>query len=63
MKDFALWHAALDGHKNVTFHSYAEVESPFCMAGEGKPGPAEYEKAGHVSGEVVEDIAGWIRGR
>lgn len=62
MKDFALWHAALDGRKDVVFHSYPKLNHLF-VAGEGKPGPAEYEKPGHVSGQVIEDIAAWVRGR
>jgi dipeptidyl aminopeptidase/acylaminoacyl peptidase len=59
MKDFALWHAALDGRSNVTFRSYPKLNHLF-VAGEGKPNPSEYQKAGHVSAQVIEDIAGWV---
>jgi hypothetical protein len=30
------------------------------MAGEGKSKPSEYEQPGHVTGEVIRDVAGWI---
>ena len=59
MKDFALWHAALDGRRNVTFHSYPKLNHLF-IAGEGKATPAEYQNPGHVAPEVVEDMAAWI---
>lgn len=32
------------------------------IAGEGTPRPAEYKVPGHVAGEVVEVIAGWVGG-
>jgi len=60
MKDFALWKAALGDRKNVVFHSYPQLNHLF-IAGDGKPSPAEYEKPDHVSEEVVDDIAQWVR--
>ncbi|HEY3837195.1 MAG TPA: prolyl oligopeptidase family serine peptidase [Bryobacteraceae bacterium] len=59
MKDFALWHAALDGRANVSFHSYPRLNHLF-VAGEGKSTPQEYDRRGHVAREVIEDIASWI---
>jgi uncharacterized protein len=60
MKDFALWKAALAARKNVTFHSYPKLNHLF-VPGEGKSMPAEYQQAGHVDPQVVEDISGWIK--
>jgi dipeptidyl aminopeptidase/acylaminoacyl peptidase len=59
MKDFALWRAALDKRANVVYHSYPKLNHLF-VAGEGKSEPAEYERPGHVSAEVIQDIAVWI---
>jgi hypothetical protein len=33
------------------------------MEGEGKAKPAEYGKTGHVSREVIDDLAGWVKKR
>lgn len=62
MKDFALWHAALAGRSNVTFHTYPALNHLF-VAGEGKPNPGEYENPGHVAVQVIDDIAAWVRSR
>jgi dienelactone hydrolase len=59
MKDFALWKAALEDRKNVTFHSYPSLNHLF-IAGEGKSTPAEYQKPGHVDLQVIKDVADWI---
>ncbi len=60
MEDFANWKKALERRKNVTFKSYPKLNHLF-MEGEGKAKPEEYEKEGHVAGEVIEDIAGWVK--
>jgi uncharacterized protein len=60
MKDFALWKAALGSRKDVTLRSYPALNHLF-MAGEGKSLPAEYNKAGHVAPEVIEDIAKFVK--
>ena len=60
MKDFKLWQAALSGRSNVTFHNYPKLNHLF-VAGEGASSPAEYEKAGHIAAEAIEDIAKWIK--
>lgn len=62
MKDFALWQAALEGRDNVEYRSYPKLNHLF-VAGEGKPNPAEYEKPGHMSAEVIDDIVRWIQRR
>ena len=33
------------------------------MAGEGKSKPSEYQVAGHVAGEAIDDIAAFVHGR
>lgn len=58
--DFNAWKKALEGKKNVTFKLY-----PFCnhlfMEGKGLITPDEYlYRAGNVSEEVINDLAGWI---
>jgi hypothetical protein len=61
MKDFDLWKAGLAHKSHVTLRSYPKLNHLF-VAGEGKSTPEEYEKPGHVSGEVIDEIATWVRG-
>ncbi|MEP6571562.1 MAG: alpha/beta fold hydrolase [Gemmatimonadota bacterium] len=58
MVDFANWKAALGSRSDVTFRSYADLNHLF-VTGQGRSTPAEYQQAGHVSQEVVTDIAAW----
>ena len=58
--DFARWRAGLDGRRGVTFKTYPALNHPF-MPGTGPSVPVEYERAGHVPVEVVNDIATWVR--
>lgn len=60
MKDFANWRRGLNGDPHVTFKVYPTLNHLF-VAGTGKSTPAEYAKPGHVAGEVVSDIAKWIK--
>jgi dipeptidyl aminopeptidase/acylaminoacyl peptidase len=60
LADFDLWDRALNGKPHATLKRYANLNHLF-MEGEGKATPAEYQKEGHVSRIVVEDIAGWIK--
>lgn len=60
MKDYERWKAALRLNKNVSFKTYPKLNHLF-IAGEGKSVPAEYEKAGHVQDEVIDDIADWMK--
>jgi hypothetical protein len=46
----------------VRLKSYPKLNHLF-MEGEGKAKPAEYDKAGHVAQEVVDDVARWIKGK
>lgn len=56
--DFANWKHALH-RANVKFELYPKLDHLF-VAGEGKPGPAEYSIPSHVDEQVVHDIAAWI---
>jgi dienelactone hydrolase len=60
MEDFQGWKNALSSHANVVFKSYPSLNHLF-MEGEGKAKPSEYEKTGHVSQMVIDDIADWIK--
>ena len=62
MEDFKKWNAALSGRSNVTLKSYPGLNHLF-IAGTGKSLPAEYSVPGHVSADVVRDIATWITTR
>ena len=59
--DFPAWQAALAKKTNATLKLYPKLFHLF-MAGEGPSTPQEYLVEGHVSAEVVQDIAGWVRG-
>jgi dienelactone hydrolase len=60
MKDFALWKAGLSKSNGVVMKSYPALNH-FFVPGEGKSSTAEYAKPGHVSPEVIEDIAGFVK--
>jgi dienelactone hydrolase len=62
LADFDGWKKALAARKDVTFKTYPKLNHLF-MEGVGKARPSEYEKEGYVTGEVVEDIARWIKSR
>jgi dienelactone hydrolase len=60
MVDFQGWKDGLGGRDNVTFKSYPDLNHLF-MSGKGPSSPAEYQTPGHVAGQVIADIAGWIQ--
>jgi dienelactone hydrolase len=60
MADFRLWKQALAGRKDVLVTSYPNLNHLF-VEGEGKSRPEEYAKEGHVAGNVIDDIAAWIK--
>lgn len=60
MDDYQRWRDALSGHPNVMFKLYQNLNHLF-IEGKGRSTPSEYEKPGHVSEMVVEDISGWIK--
>lgn len=57
--DFPAWRSALEGKTGTSLELYPHLNHAF-MAGEGPPSPADYLAPGHVSPEVVSDIASWI---
>ncbi|MGQ9801966.1 MAG: alpha/beta hydrolase [Candidatus Saccharicenans sp.] len=58
--DFKAWRQALSDRQNVTFKLYPACNHLF-MEGKGLIIPDEYlYRAGNVSEEVINDIAGWI---
>jgi uncharacterized protein len=60
IKDFNRWKSVIGDRQGVEFKWYPKLSHLFMVVGEqGKPG--DYEKSGHVTGEVVEDIANWIK--
>lgn len=62
MDDLHIWQAALSGRANVQFRTYSALNHLF-IAGEGPGTPQEYDVAGHVAPEVVDDITTWIAAR
>ena len=61
MDEFLRWKSALANRRDVTFHSYPTLNH-LLVAGSGKSVPAEYDTPGHISEDVVRDIATWIAG-
>ena len=61
MAEFNRWRSSLAGRSDVTFHAYPSLNHLF-VAGTGMSLPAEYNVPGHVSEDVVRDIATWIMG-
>lgn len=59
MEEFSRWKSALTNRTDVSFHSYPMLNHLF-VAGTGKSVPAEYNTPGHVSEDVVRDIATWV---
>lgn len=60
MTDFEGWKKALKMHANARFKSYPDLNHLF-MEGTGKSSPQELQRAGHVSGAVIDDVAEWIK--
>jgi dienelactone hydrolase len=58
--DIQLWQAGLKGIARVRFEEFPALNHLF-IAGAGKPGPAEYDTAGHVDAGVVGAIAEFIQ--
>ncbi len=63
LADFDGWKKALTGHSNATFKIYPGLNHLFMIStatGEQLSTPSEYNTAGHLSADVVGDIATWI---
>jgi alpha-beta hydrolase superfamily lysophospholipase len=58
--DFTVWKKGLAAKSNATLKAYPALNHLF-MEGKGKARPEEYEKAGHVAKEVVDDIAARVK--
>jgi dienelactone hydrolase len=58
--DFPAWQEALADKPNATLKLYPKLFHLF-IAGEGPATPQAYLVEGHVSQEVIQDIAGWIK--
>ncbi len=59
--DFPAWQKALGNKRSATLKVYPKLFHLF-IEGEGPSTPQEYFVEGHVSEEVVQDIARWITG-
>lgn len=59
MEDFEIWKDGLQGKDHVTFKSYPSLNHLF-ISGKGESLPKEYEQAGNVDVDVIQDILDWI---
>jgi uncharacterized protein len=57
--DFEGWKTALAGQPQAKTILYPDLNHLF-LTGTGKSKPAEYEQQGHVSEQVIRDIAAWV---
>ncbi len=62
MADLGGWKKSLADHKDAKVVVYPALNHLF-MEGKGKSKPEEYAKPGHIAKEVVDEIAGWVKGR
>ena len=61
-KDFNLWKTYLKKNHKCVFKFYPNLSHLFIKT-EGTPKPADYEHAGHVDEQVIEDIARWVKAK
>lgn len=61
MEDFEGWKTALKNNKNAQFKSYPKLNHLFMFSQFEKSSPQEYYRNGHISKEVILDIANWIK--
>ncbi|HSV88370.1 MAG TPA: alpha/beta fold hydrolase [Bacteroidales bacterium] len=59
MQEFKGWKAALGNKNNVRFICYPALNHLF-FAGQGAPGPSEYNLPNNVDVKVIQDIARWV---
>jgi dienelactone hydrolase len=59
LADYQGWQTGLSGRADVTFKFYPDLNHLF-FSGQGMARPEEYQAAGHVDQQVIEDIASWI---
>lgn len=60
MEDFNRWNRTFSGKDMVTLKTYPALNHLF-IAGVGVPSNTEYQISGHVSVDVVNDIAAWVQ--
>ncbi len=62
MEDFGLWQAAFENSDRATFISYPDLMHLMMALGDvsRKGTPSDYNEAGFVAQQVVDDIAAWI---
>jgi len=60
MVDFEGWRQGLEGRPRVKLKLYAAMNHQL-IDGEGKPGPEEYRRAGHVSEALLDDVAAFAK--
>lgn len=60
-QDFAAWQTLLTGKENVTFHLFEGLNHLF-MPSNGAMDLTEYDEEAHVSQEVIDMIADWLKG-
>lgn len=58
--ELAVYQSALAGNANATFKTYPDLNH-LLYAGQGTPGPDEYEVPGHVGSALLSDLADWIK--
>ena len=61
VRDFDGWKTALDGAPLASLRVFPKLNH-LLVEGEGPSTPAEYERPGHVSEDVVKAIADWTQG-
>jgi len=59
--DFYIWNNTFSDNSNTELKTYNQLNHLF-LSGEGVPTNTEYLEPGHVSEDVIMDIASWIRG-
>ncbi len=60
--DFQGWNDALGGMKSVEFKTYPGLNHLF-VEGKGRSTPDEYQAGGHVAGDVIGDIAEFVKSK
>ncbi len=61
-QDYDLWKGALAKDPRATFKFYPGLTHLFMTGkGSGQGSPSDYSVVGHVSGEVIQDIARWVK--
>ena len=60
LDDYQVWQDNLKDNTNVRFALYDGLNHLF-IHGTGKSKPAEYQQAGHVYPQVIQDLAAWLK--